>query len=156
MARLSSYRNLAYFIYVAGESESVNDIRLGKLIEDEEVSSGRVPLRVYGAFIMAATWTVVVSTFSLYILGQTLQMTANAHLSKMVNQGLFIKQYSAENNHEVCMVALSKQLYKVMQKLLLFIYYNVQELHHTKVTEHHVPEKVSLFHFRRNFATCLR
>jgi hypothetical protein len=76
------------------------------LIEDEEVSSGSVPLRVYLAFVMAAAWALVVLTAILYVLGQALQMAANVYLSKMVNHGLFIKLYAAENNYKVYYFAL--------------------------------------------------
>jgi hypothetical protein len=87
-------------ILVANEADSKED-ELGKFIEEEEMSSGSVSLRVFWEFIMAALWATVLGTLLLFALGQAIRMTADYFLSDMVNCGMQIKAYELSNSTEV-------------------------------------------------------
>lgn len=72
------------------------------MIEDEQLSSGAVPGRIYVTFIVSAVVVIVVFTMLAFIVGQAFQMASNVFLSKMVNEGLAIKISSVQNNATVC------------------------------------------------------
>ena len=82
---------LCLFCDTLAESNEPEDFDLGKLIEEEEMSSGSVPIRVYFEFIKAAVWGIVLLTLVLYGLTQSLHMTADFFLNEMVNVGTQIK-----------------------------------------------------------------
>jgi len=62
-----------------------------RLIEDEQPASGSVPWSVYVAYMKAAAWIVCVTTVLLFILCQSLKMTADYFLTKVVGKGMEIK-----------------------------------------------------------------
>ena len=98
--RVRSNIDEIYFLFcnALAELNEPEDFDLGKLIEEEEMSSGSVPIRVYFEFIKAAVWVVVLLTLVLYCLTQSLHMTADFFLSEMVSVGTQIKEEEMLNN----------------------------------------------------------
>lgn len=83
---------------VAVDSKKADDFNLGKLIEEEEMSSGSVPARIFIEFIKAAVWVTAVVTLLLYAMCQALHMTADYFLTEMVNYGTEIKLAEQSND----------------------------------------------------------
>lgn len=105
-----------YNLPVASEADSKEDdnFELGKLIEEEAISSGAVSPRIYWEFIMAALWATVLGTLLLYALCQALRMTADYFLSNMVNCGMQIKVAELSNSTEVSLHTIFISNYSIL------------------------------------------
>ena len=88
---------------LVSENKFVSDTKLRgndgtRLIEEEERSSGSVPWSVYIAYVKAAAWIVCASTVLLYVLCQSLKMTADYFLTEVVGKGVEIKFLEGRND----------------------------------------------------------
>ena len=81
--------------------EKLEDFERGKLIDDEEMFSGSVPVRVYFEYIKAAVSVIVLLTLVLFGLTQALHMTADFFLSEMMDVGTQIKEEEIANRTTV-------------------------------------------------------
>jgi len=85
------------------DSKFVSDTKLAgvdglRLTEEEQRASGSVPWSVYVAYIRAAAWTVCAATVLLFMLCQSLKMTADYFLTEVVGKGVEIKSLDADSD----------------------------------------------------------
>jgi hypothetical protein len=95
--------NLCRFVFnvAIAEPEDLKDSDLGKLIEEEEMSSGAVPIRVYLDYILAAGWVSGLLMLIIYTLAQSFHMTADYFLSEMMSVGTQINEEEKANRTSV-------------------------------------------------------
>ena len=90
-----------FFNVAIAKPEDLKDSDLGKLIEEEEMSSGAVPIRVYLDYIVAAGWVSGLLMLIIYTLAQSFHMTADYFLSEMMSVGTQINEEERANRTSV-------------------------------------------------------
>jgi len=69
-----------------------------RLVQEEQLASGSVPWSVYLAYAKSATWLVCTATILLFVLSQSLKMTADFFLTEVVDRGREIKSREVLND----------------------------------------------------------
>jgi len=88
---------------LVSDGKFVSDTKLAdglRLVEEEQRASGSVPWSVYAAYMKAAVCPLCAATVLLFILCQSLNMTADYVLTDVVGKGVEIKFLEGDNDTE--------------------------------------------------------